>query len=173
MLLELLKSFVRVGMGAYGGGVATIRLIYHEIVEIQGWLSPGEMAKVVALAEMTPGPIAINAATYTGFHVAGVFGAALATGAVLLPSLFFLLGLVALEKRPRAKDVVKKLGKLLRPGVIALVVAAVWSMGQATVRDWRLGLFAGASFVLLLLGRERIHPVPLILAFGLLSVFLV
>lgn len=171
MLFELLKSFVRVGIGAYGGGVAAIRLIYHEIVEIQGWLSSGEMAEVVALAEMTPGPIVVNAATYTGFRIAGLSGAALATLAVLLPALFFLFCLLALRRWPRTKELVEKAGKLLRPGVVALIVAAVWSMGRATVHDWRSGLFAGASFFLLLFGGEKVHPVPIILAFGLLAMF--
>ncbi|MCS7240304.1 MAG: chromate transporter [Candidatus Bipolaricaulota bacterium] len=172
MLLELFQSFLRIGVGAYGGGVATIRLIYHEIVEIQGWLSSGEMAEVVALAEMTPGPIAVNAATYTGYRVAGVAGAGIATLAVLLPSLSFLLALVALARFPTVRTVVKRLGKLLRPGVLALIAAAVWSIGRAAISGWIPGLFAAASFLLFFLAREKVHPALLILLFGLLGVFL-
>lgn len=171
MLLDLLQSFLRIGIGAYGGGVATIRLIYHEIVEVQSWLSSGEMAEVVALAEMTPGPIAVNAATYTGYRVAGIAGASLATLAVLLPALFFLFVLSALEHFPAAKVWVKQLGQLLRPGVVALIAAAVWSMGHATVAGWVSGSFAAASFLLFFLGHERIHPALLVLLFGLLGMF--
>ncbi len=172
MLVDLLTSFLRVGIGAYGGGVATIRLIYHEIVEIRGWLSGGEMAEIVALAEMTPGPIAVNAATYTGFRVTGFSGAALATLAVLLPSLFFLTLLWGLQRFPAAKNVVVRIGGLLRPGVVALIVAAVASLGKATVQTWVSGLFAAVSFALALGFRERLHPALLILLFGLLGMAL-
>lgn len=152
--------------------MAIIRLIYHEIVEIRGWLSAGEMAEVVALAGMTPGTIALNAATYTGFRLAGVAGATLATTAVLLPSFCFLLGLVGLQRWPRTKDVVERVGKLLRPGVVALIVAAVWSLGQATMIGGLPILFAAASFALALFGREKLHPALLILLFGLLGMAL-
>ncbi|MGQ9700094.1 MAG: chromate transporter [Candidatus Bipolaricaulaceae bacterium] len=172
MLLKLVESFVRVGIGAYGGGIATIRLIYHEIVEIQGWLGGREMAEVVALAQMTPGPIAVNAATYTGFRVAGFSGAALATLAVLLPSLFFLLLLRGLQRFPATNSWVTKLGKLLRPGVIALIVAAVVALGKTTVQTSVSGAFAAASFALALGFREKLHPVLLLLLFGLLGLVL-
>lgn len=170
MLLDLLQSFLRVGIGAYGGGMAVIRLIYHEIVDVQGWLSAQEMAEVTALAEMTPGPIAVNAATYTGFCVAGVAGAALATVAVLLPSLVFLFLLLGLRRSGRTKNGLVKLGKLLQPGVVALIAAAVWSLGRATVTGWLPALFAAGSAFLLLFGRARIHPVLVIILFGLLGV---
>lgn len=171
MILELIQSFLRVGIGAFGGGLATIRLIYHEIVDIHGWLGPAEMAEVVALAEMTPGPIALNAATYTGFRVAGVPGAILATIAVLLPSLAFLLLVVGFQRLGPTKGIVVTLGSLLRPGVVALIAAAVWSMGQATVTDWLPALFAALSF-LLFLSAKKLHPALVILLFGLLGMAL-
>lgn len=169
MLGELVESFLRVGLGAYGGGLAVLRLLYHELVELRGWLRPEEMAEVVALAEMTPGPIAVNAATYTGVRLAGLAGAALATASVLLPSLFFLGLLVAFALFPRSRGWVHTWGALLRPGVLALLATAVVAMGQATVRGFLPGLFATLSFLFTLLLRDKIHPALLILFFGLVG----
>lgn len=170
-MVELIQSFLRVGIGAFGGGLATIRLIYHEIVDIHGWLSATEMAEVVTLAEMTPGPIALNAATYTGFRVAGTPGAILATLAVLLPSLILLLLLVGFQRARATQGLVATLGELLRPGVVALVLAALVSMGRATVTSGLSALFAGLSF-LVFLGTRKPHPAWVILLFGLLGMAL-
>lgn len=169
MLIEIMESFLRIGLGAYGGGWAVIRLIHHELVELRGWLGAKEMAEVVALAQMTPGPIAINAATYTGFRLYGLPGAVLATLSVLLPSLLFLLALYTLGRFPRVNAWIKGLGKLLQPGVWALMAAAVVTLGRAAVESWPLALFAAASFLLNLFLPEKIHPAALILLFGFLS----
>lgn len=169
MLVELLFAFVRIGLGAFGGGTSVIQLIQHEVVETHGWLAPTEMAEVVALAEMTPGPIAVNAATFTGYRMAGVVGAGVATLAVLLPAIFFLSIFVVLRRASRRKFWAKKLAQALEPGILALIAAAIWSLGRATIHGWPTVLFAAASFLSLLLGREKIHPALLILFFGLLG----
>ncbi|MBC7318363.1 chromate transporter [Candidatus Bipolaricaulota bacterium] len=169
ILAELFGAFVRIGFGAFGGGMPAIQLLSHEVVEVHRWLSPAEMAEVVALAEMTPGPIAVNAATFTGYRVAGIAGAALATFSVLLPAIFFLSVFLVLRRFSRSDRWARKLASALQPGILALIAAAVWSLGKAVIHGWIFGLFAAASFFSLLLSKEKVHPALLILLFGLLG----
>jgi len=89
-MIKLAVSFMLIGLGAYGGGMVTIPLIQHELVQNRQWLKFDEMGQILAIAQITPGPIAINAATFTGYRLSGVPGALLATAAVILPSLLIL-----------------------------------------------------------------------------------
>lgn len=84
--LKLFLSFVKIGLFSFGGGYAMIPLIQKEI-ESHGWLTPSQFIDIIAIAEMTPGPIAINSATFVGYNTAGFLGGAVATFGVALPSL--------------------------------------------------------------------------------------
>lgn len=169
VLAELFGAFARIGLGAFGGGMPAIQLLSHEVVEVHRWLSPAQMAEVVALAEMTPGPVVVNAATFIGYRVAGVAGAALATFSVLLPASLFLSLFLLLRRLSSANAWARKLATALQPGILALIAAAVWSLGKAAIQGWIFGLFATASFFVLLCGKEKVHPALLILLFGLLG----
>jgi len=83
-LVQLFLSFLLIGIGAYGGGLLTIPLIQHEIGVQQGWLSFDEIASLLAIAQMTPGPIAVNTATFVGFRISGLIGSAAAAELGLL-----------------------------------------------------------------------------------------
>ncbi len=85
-LIDLFVSFFKVGAFAFGGGYAMIPLISREVVSTRGWLDMAEFIDVIAISQGTPGPIAINSATYIGFKVAGVLGSLMATFGVVLPS---------------------------------------------------------------------------------------
>ncbi len=172
MLAELVGAFVRIGLGAFGGGMPAIQLIQHEIVDVHRWLSPTEMAEVVALAQMTPGPIAVNAATFVGYKVAGVAGATVATAAVLTPAIFFLSLFLGVRHLLRFSRWAEKFTAALQPGILALVAAAVWSLGRTTVSGPLPGIFAALAFFALLFGRNKVHPALLILLFGLLGLAL-
>lgn len=91
----LFLSFLKIGAFTFGGGYAMISLIHSEFVEKKGWMSKTEFLDMIAIAESTPGPIAINSATYLGYRVAGIWGAVLATLAVCLPS-FVIIYLISL-----------------------------------------------------------------------------
>lgn len=87
--LQLLWVYLKIGTFGFGGGYAMLSLIQHEIVDLHHWLTPQQFTDVVAISQMTPGPIGINSATYVGYAVThSVWGAVLATVAVCLPSLF-------------------------------------------------------------------------------------
>ena len=84
--LELLVSFIQIGLFSIGGGYAAMPLIQHQVVDLHGWLTMTQLGDIIAIAEMTPGPIAINAATFVGIRVGGLPGALVATLGSVLPS---------------------------------------------------------------------------------------
>ncbi|MBR2384265.1 MAG: chromate transporter [Clostridia bacterium] len=94
-ILDLALSYFKVGLFTFGGGLAMIAIIQHEYVEKRKWIDSDEFESMVAIAESTPGPVAINCATYIGYKVAGVLGSIIATIAVCLPS-FFIIYLISL-----------------------------------------------------------------------------
>ena len=103
----LFITFFKIGLFTFGGGYAMIPLIQKEAVQRYGWLTDDEVLEIIAVAESTPGPIAVNSATFTGFKTAGFWGAFLATAGVVLPSFAF---------------------GGIRAGVLALILKALFSM---------------------------------------------
>lgn len=165
-LWQLFQSFLLIGLGAYGGGMVTIPLIQHEIVHKWHWLTFPEFSRLIAIAQMTPGPIAVNAATFVGFAQGGLAGAVLATGAVVLPGLAFLVGLALCVDRARddARGQAARWGVQL--GVVSLILFATWNYGASVVVDrWSLAL-AVLSFVVLVAREGKVHPIVVILTGG-------
>ncbi|MCH5329745.1 MAG: chromate transporter [Alistipes sp.] len=91
ILLQLFLSYLKIGFFGFGGGYAMLSLIQDEIVVRRGWLTGAEFADIIAVSQITPGPIAINSATYIGYTVAGVWGSIIATFAVCLPALTIMI----------------------------------------------------------------------------------
>jgi len=124
ILLDLFFCFVKIGLFSIGGGYAAMPLIESQVVEQYGWLSMSEFADLVTIAEMTPGPITVNAATFVGIRLAGVLGAVVATLGCVLPAVLIvsLLGKLYL-KYSKASALQTVLGSL-RPAIVALIAAA-------------------------------------------------
>ena len=125
---QLFSTFFRIGAFTFGGGYAMIPLIQRETVEKQGWISDDDILEVVAIAESTPGPIAINAATFIGFRVAGFFGALCATLGVVLPSFVIILLISGVLRQFQHVDAVRYAFVGIRAGVLALIVKTFWGM---------------------------------------------
>lgn len=127
-LLPLFLTFFKIGAFTFGGGYAMIPLIQREVVEKRKWVSQEEILDIVAVAESTPGPIAINAATFIGQKIAGFWGAVLATTGVVLPS-FAIIALISLVlRRFESLKVVRYAFQGIRAGVLALILRALVSM---------------------------------------------
>ena len=126
--LELLWSFIQIGMFSVGGGYAAMPLIQNQVVDIHPWLTMQQFADVMAIAEMTPGPIAINAATFVGMQVAGIPGAILATLGCVVPSCAIVLTLAYIYYRFRGLTMVQGVLAGLRPAVIAMIASAGLSL---------------------------------------------
>lgn len=124
MILQLFFSFIKVGMFSVGGGYAAIPLIQNQIVEELGLMSLQEFTDLITIAEMTPGPISINSATFVGTRLAGLPGAIICTLGCILPSFFICLTLAYFYYRYRQLNGVQKILAALRPAVVALIASA-------------------------------------------------
>ena len=122
--LELIWSFMQIGLFSIGGGYAAMPLIQNQVVDVHPWLTMQEFADIMTIAEMTPGPIAINAATFVGTQVAGLPGAVLATVGCVLPSCVIVLTLAYVYYRFRGLTMVQGVLAGLRPAVIAMIGSA-------------------------------------------------
>lgn len=122
--LELLWSFFQIGLFSIGGGYAAMPLIQHQVVEIHPWLTMTQFADIITIAEMTPGPIAINSATFVGIQVAGIPGAIVATIGCVLPSCVIVTTLAYVYKRFRDLKMVQGVLAGLRPAVVAMIASA-------------------------------------------------
>ncbi|OUQ59614.1 chromate transporter [Tyzzerella sp. An114] len=159
MILQLFLSFIKVGMFSVGGGYAAIPLIQNQIVDVHKLMTLQEFTDLITIAEMTPGPISINSATFVGTRLAGPFGAIICTLGCILPSFFICLALAFFYYKYRQLGGVQKVLAALRPAVVALIASAGLSIlvlglfgGNAAVfaniRIVELGLFAVALFLL-------------------------
>ncbi len=157
--LQLFWSFVQVGLFSIGGGYAAMPLIRSQVVEGYGWLTMSQFTDLITIAEMTPGPITVNSATFVGVRIAGIPGALAATFGCILPSCFIASLLAFVYYRYKTVDALQSVLSALRPAVVALIAAAGLSIFQTAVFggqamalanvDWiGLALFAGAFFVL-------------------------
>ena len=170
-LFDLFKSFALIGLGAYGGGLVTIPLITHEIVTGRAWIGFDEMVSLLAIAQMTPGPIAINAATFVGFRMGGVLGATIATLAVVLPSIVILALSASLIEKVSKNNHVRKFREGLQIGVLSLILYATWSYGSVAMTNWGDFLMGLSVFLVLLATEGKSHPVLMIVACGVLGIF--
>lgn len=137
--LELFLSFFQIGLFSIGGGYAAMPLIQNQVVDIHPWLTMTQFADIMTIAEMTPGPIAINAATFVGIQVAGLLGAVVATLGCVFPSCVIVMILAFVYYRFRGLNIVQGILAGLRPAVIAMIASAGISLlimavlGQKTI----------------------------------------
>ena len=129
-ILQLVLAFLQVGAFSIGGGYAAMPLIREQTVVLHGWLTAAEFADLVTIAEMTPGPIALNAATFVGMRVAGFPGAIAATLGCALPSVVIVSLLSWLYARFRSGRVMQGVLGTLRPVVVALIASAAVALVQ-------------------------------------------
>ena len=122
--LELLWSFFQIGLFSIGGGYAAMPLIQNQVVDVHSWLTMTQFADIMTIAEMTPGPIAINSATFVGIQVAGIPGAVIATVGCVLPSCVIVMTFAYVYYRFRGLKMVQGVLAGLRPAVVAMIASA-------------------------------------------------
>lgn len=121
---ELFFSFLQVGLFSIGGGYAAMPLIQNQVVDLHPWLTMTQFADIMTIAEMTPGPIAVNSATFVGIMVAGLPGAIIATLGCIFPSCVIVLLLSYIYYRYRGLSVIQGILSGLRPAVVAMIASA-------------------------------------------------
>ncbi|MCR5161938.1 MAG: chromate transporter [Lachnospiraceae bacterium] len=124
ILLTLFTSFLQIGAFSFGGGYAAMPLIQEQVITRHGWLTMSDFTDLVTVAEMTPGPIAVNGATFVGNQVAGIPGAIAATIGVILPSCIFVTVLAWLYTRYRRMRLMQGVLQALRPAVVSMIFTA-------------------------------------------------
>lgn len=144
--LELLWAFIQIGLFSVGGGYAALPLIQAQAVDKHAWLTISEFTDLITIAEMTPGPIAINSATFVGIRVAGFPGALVATLGCILPSMIIVSSLAFIYFRYRKMSAMKDILSTLRPVVVALIASAGLSILLTVLFPAGEYSFAGADF---------------------------
>lgn len=169
---QLFYAYTKIGIFGFGGGYAMLSLIQHEVVDKYHWLSLAEFTDVIAISQMTPGPIGINSATYIGYTVTGnVWGAILATVAVSLPSFLMVLAISVFFAKFRENRYVSAAFTGLRPVTIGLIAAAALVlMNGDNFIDYKSVLIFVAAFVLS--WKFNVHPILMICLAGIAGVIL-
>ena len=173
--LNLFWAYLKIGLFGFGGGYAMLSLIQHEAVEVvhygesQPWLTPTEFTDIVAISQMTPGPIGINSATYVGYVAAGnsIWGSIIATFAVCLPSFILVLLVSRFILKHKDNITIKSIFSGLRPVVVGLIAsAALLLMNKENFPDYTISIgIAIISFVLV--HYAKIHHILVIVLAGI------
>ena len=121
---NLFLIFFKVGLFSFGGGYAILPLMQHEVVDVNKWISFQEFMDIVAVSQITPGPISINLATHVGYRIGGTIGSTIATTSVVLPSIIIISLIVIFLKKFNKLPVVQRVFKALRITVVGLILAA-------------------------------------------------
>lgn len=177
MILQLFFSFIKVGLFSVGGGYAAIPLIQNQIVDVHGLMTLEEFTDLITIAEMTPGPISINSATFVGTRLAGLPGAIICTLGCILPSFFICLALAYFYYKYRQLNGVQKVLSALRPAVVALIASAglsilllgIFGDAEKSLENLRLvecGLFAAGFY---LLRKYHLNAIQIIFGTGVVG----
>ncbi len=145
--LILFISFFKIGAFTFGGGYAMIPLIQGEITEKKGWITDKEILDIIAISESTPGPIAINTATFVGYKIAGFWGAFFSTVGVVIPSFIIILVISFLLRNFAELKPVKYAFFGIRAGVLALIAKALVSMYKQCPKGVVSYIIMGISFL--------------------------
>lgn len=163
--LQLLYSYLKIGFFGFGGGYAMLSLIQSEVVIKHAWLTEQEFADIVAVSQVTPGPIAINSATYVGYSVTGdIWGSLIATVAVCLPALTVMLLVTRFYMKLSGNRYVIGVMHGMQPMIVGMIAAAALLLvTPATFIDWRSWAIFGACLVAAFF---KAHPILLIALSG-------
>ena len=182
IFLQLFYTFFKIGLFGFGGGYAMISMIQGEVVTRHEWLSSTEFTDIIAISQMTPGPIGINSATYVGYsavvnagysHAIGILGSTVATVSVVLPSFILMVLISKFFLKYQKHPIIASVSKGLRPGVVGLLAAAALVLMNGEnlgTYNWQILtsilLFAGtfiASY------RYKVNPILLIVICGFIG----
>ncbi len=147
-LWPLFLTFFKIGAFTFGGGYAMIPLIQKETVENKKWITDEDILEIIAIAESTPGPIAINSATFVGYRTCGFLGAMCATVGVVLPSFVIILAISYVLKAFQDLKAVQYAFNGIRAGVLALLLKALWTMFKKSPKGWVAYVVMAGAFLL-------------------------
>ena len=194
LLLQLFWTFFLIGLFTFGGGYAMLSLIQAQVVVEHAWLTESMFADIVAISQMTPGPVGINCATYVGYyvvtatgagHLMGIVGSLTATLAITLPSFIIVLTLVKFYTRVRGSRIYEGVMGVIRPAVVGLIGAAAvilcisvdwnelmpaFNIVRENFPDWKSWCLFAAAFLASF--RFKVSPILIIVLAGVLGLLL-
>ena len=177
--LELFWSFFQIGLFSIGGGYAAMPLIQNQVVDIHPWLTMTGFADIMAISEMTPGPIAVNSATFVGTKIAGVPGALVATMGCILPSCIIVTLIASLYLKYRNLSLMQGILRSLRPAVVAMIasagisilITAFWGSSAAiALADTNWDLVVIFILCIVLLQKCKMNPILVMVLAGVMKV---
>lgn len=178
MLLQVFLSFMKIGALAFGGAYAAIPLVEKEVVLVQQWMSYEEFANLVAIDELTPGPIIVNAASFVGMHIAGIPGAIIATLGSIIPALVLALILVIIYKRYTKLSWLQTIINSLKCMAFALIFTTFISIAsnslfgstQISFNNFNIFALIMVCFAFYFINRKKTSPVLVMLICGIINV---
>ena len=185
LFFKLFYTFFKIGLFGFGGGYAMISMIQGEVVTRYGWLSSSDFTDIIALSQMTPGPIGINSATYVGYvavvnagysHALGVLGSTIATISVVLPSFILMVVISRFFLKYQKHPAVEAVFSRLRPGGVGLLAAAalVLMNGENFSTDTAQIIISSMLFIFSFIAsyRYKANPILLIISCGIIGYFI-
>lgn len=168
VLVQLFFTFLKIGTFSFGGGYAMLPFIEREIVDTMNWININEFMDIIGISQMTPGPVAINSATFVGYKVNGIMGSVFATLGVVLTS--FILVLVTSNILIKFKEsvIIKSALQGMRPVLIALIISAFLNLAEESYKDFKsivITLIVGAMLL-----SKKIHPILVIVFSAILGI---
>ncbi|NLM05065.1 MAG: chromate transporter [Clostridiales bacterium] len=180
--IKLFFSFFQIGLFSIGGGYAAMPLIQDQVVRLNSWLTMTEFADIITIAEMTPGPIAINASTFVGMRVAGFTGAVAATIGCVTPSCIIVLSLAYFYYKYKNLTLIQSILNNIKPAIVAMIGSAGLSILLLTLYDTdvvsyslkNINLIATIMFVIniFVIRLFKIDPIYVMIASGIVGIFL-
>lgn len=164
ILLKLFMVFFKIGVFSFGGGYAMIPFIEKEIIQNNQWITSQNFIDIIAISQMTPGPIAINAATFVGYTLQGIGGSSMATMGVTLPSLIFGMIISKYFFKFKNSKIVENALKGIRPTILSLIIVATISVAKTSFSDYKSFIIGLGAFYLLY--KHKMHPILIIVLAG-------
>lgn len=169
--LQLFLVFAKIGLFGFGGGIAMLPMIYQGAQEF-GLMSADEFSNLVAISQVTPGPIAVNAATYVGYNCAGVLGALAATFGVAFPSFVLVILVFCFIQKFKESQMVSGAFDGIRPVTVGLIASAVVFMGQSALQTVSVVPVVMIAATIILVGKFKVSPIAIVIGAGVIGAFL-
>lgn len=169
--LQLFFVFAKIGLFGFGGGIAMLPMIYQG-AKTFNLMSAEEFSNLVAISQVTPGPIAVNAATYVGYHCAGTAGAVVATLGVAFPSFVLVMLVSYVISRFRKNRRIEEAFTGIRPVTVGLIGTAVVFMAQSLESAFGVVSVCIIVGTVFLVGKMKVSPIPIVIGAGLIGAFL-
>lgn len=167
LLVKLYLAFLKIGTFSFGGGYAMLPFIQKEIVEKNNWISSTEFTDIICISQMTPGPVAINSATFVGYKISGVIGSIVATLGVITTSFILVLIINRILDKFKEFKMVQAALLGMKPALIALIIYAFWDLAIDAYKDWK-SIFI-TVIIAVVLWSKKVHPILVIVIAAILG----